>query len=1248
MEHALAKTMMADIKNQMDKEMQTHKNDIYGEYLKLEISGRMHMLIHYNSGRSQAPVYFDIHGGGFYWGTIEDGDLLCHDICCQLGFDVYALDYPLGAQAEYPCALEWLYDTINYLRLNTESFHFDREKMFIGGRSAGGNLAAALCLMAKDRKEFSFAGQILDHPFLDLSGIIQKDQRYTGLNAMPPEFIEIMSNAYANESNRKDSYCSPLNASKEQLQGLPPTIIQTCEWDSLRPDGDIYADKLTDSGVLVFSHCFPGAIHGFTQTQTPEGIKGRQWLMDRLAELVSMMKPNEYTEDLELWHSLPMGMRPKIRYWLPAAAMDKEDLRLEIHKLFERGFGGVEVVVLAMLPEEIARGETGWGSALWNEMMDVIAETTNALGMTMDIANGPAWPISTPEVESAEDPAALRELTWGEKDLPSGTRYTGALPAPRKLRDEGKPKLIHVMAYLETADRVLEKESYVDLMPFLDLDRQLIDWEVPTVKAGHWKLFAFYSQPSGQKTNAGQCYVIDHLGRAGAQACERYWDKVFKDRNYPSMESFFCDSLEYEVAMEWSPDFAGEFETRRGYSLLPYLPFVGMADTYPACDIPGYTLEDKKLSEMVNHDYKETLTQCYCENHLAVLENMAKKYGKTIRYQVAYNKPFEVERSALSVSIPENEALGRPAVDYQKTMAAAAHLGRKERYSFECAAEFGHSYGQDYEDLLWWVKRSLMAGMNAQVLHGASYSGGYSGKHSVDGQIPGSTWPGFEGFGKFVSNYWNRTLSIPDAKGCLDTVTRLNMVFRKQARVDCAIFRNAYGSDGLGSEFCLYPDGGRLSNKGYSYETVTEYLLQLPVCTVTDGILDKDGVGYKCLIIPEVKFLSLTAIRRLEALAVAGWPILWVGKRPDCAMFYGEWDSLQKQQEWQQAIERLWTMKGVLHACTLKQVPDVLEAAGIVPEIRLAGDMDIMTAVRWDRENHWRYYALYGYNPVEYAPEEPNSEELAVSAIYKKGTTKPSYRRPGTTGRKHILAGLKGNGNVYRCDPWSGRKEKMAFADNGSGYMAGWLDIEEDEMILLAMDLSDVGQTKGQLAAKPDLCLETQAGTMNTSSGNRVTVTFTELELESFEPIQKGEVSFFRSGFSGCKQCLKLEQLLPWRHLDHRLEHFAGRGTYYGFVNIEAFDPNRRYILSLGEVSDTFTVVVNGKAADFPDQVMKRVDITGLLHDGANELKVVVVSNLYNRLFSEHMPCWPMELVYVPRDYGIWESDTKQVGVFLR
>lgn len=267
------------------------------------------------------------------------------------------------------------------------------------------------------------------------------------------------------------------------------------------------------------------------------------------------------------WKEIPIANRPKIRYWLPAAAVDQEDLREEIRQLYERGFGGVEVVSLHRYAA-LYESEDGWGGEHWNQTIQTI--------------------------------------------------------------------------------------------------------------------------------------------------------------------------------LDWTPSLPEEFEKRRGYSILPYLPFIGARGKILLSppDIPGYCLEDPVIGEMVNHDYLETLTQCYCEYHLGGLSELSERYGKNLRYQVAYNKPFEIERCGLYLNFPENEALGRPSFDYLKTMAASVHLGRRKRYSFECAAEFGHGYGQDYEDLLWWIKRSVMAGINFEVLHGASYSGAYHGELSVDGSMPGVEWPG--------------------------------------------------------------------------------------------------------------------------------------------------------------------------------------------------------------------------------------------------------------------------------------------------------------------------------------------------------------------------------------------------------------------------------------------------------------------------------------------------------------------------
>lgn len=939
---------------------------------------------------------------------------------------------------------------------------------------------------------------------------------------------------------------------------------------------------------------------------------------------------------IEEWTDIPKEARPRIRYWLPGAAVEKDDLRQEIQLLKERGFGGVEIAD-AMKFSFVSRSEDGWGTENWNQVLKTVGDTTMELGMAMDVTNGPLWPISSPAIKNADEPGAGCELTYGVTVCQNGGYYRGELPERKVIHKEGRPVLIQVLAYQEREEKILLMDSFLDLNGWVKDKGDVVELEgtLPEAQEGcRWLIFAFYRQPTGEKAGSTPYYVIDHFSEEGVKACEQYWTTVMeKLGNLPSMESFFCDSLEYHASLEWTPAFPEEFLLHRGYSILPFLPFIGRprAASGEKSSVDqngtGYRAEDPKLVEMIQADYAEVLTQCFCEKHLAALERMAEKFGKTVRYQVAYNKPMEVERSALYVAIPENEALGRVSMDVQRTMAAAAHLGRKKRYSFECAAEYTNAYGQDQEDLMWWVKRSQMAGMNAQVLHGASYSGSCGKWEEV---LPGFAWPGFEAFRKAVSNYWNRTLSVEDTRECMDTIARTNAIFQKKAKVDCAIYRESFLDDGLGSEFCIYEDNGMLSKNGYSYETVSTALLELPVCRVDNHELDAAGVGYRCLIIPRQEAVCITFLYRVQKLMADGLPVIWLGKRPFRSIYYGEWRTIEQRERWERQMKLVWNHPDLIHLDSAAQVPNTLLNRGIYPRIQVENVMesgDIVTATRVDEERRIRYYAVYGYNRVVCTPDAPDPKSMGASAFYQRETVKGHYRRPGEKSQRTIRVKLEGEGAVYLCNPWNGRSYLLNFTEE-SGYMRGAVSLEEDEMVLLAV-------FEGEKAADETVYrINAEKGILEC-----IPLALTSLELEDFQADTPSEFSFLRSHYTGNRRKIALSQLLPWHELENDLEAFAGRGIYFGTVRIDSFYFNRRYVLKLTEVSDTFRVWVNGHMADFPDQVLKEVDITELLREGENHIEIVVTANLYNRLVGakkdEPDLFFRIPIPYEPKRYGI-------------
>lgn len=246
----------------------------YGEPMSVFVKG------------SERPVYFDIHGGGFAWGTKEDCNFFGHELSEQLGMNVYSLDYPLSPENVYPSQLEYLLETIDYMVQNSEKYGIDRKRIFVGGRSVGANLAAALCIRTRNQTTWKFSAQVLDHPWLDIKGIIPDSQRFIQEEMNFMELLRLLGSVYASDEEKDNLDCSPILAGKEVLCAVAPAVIQTCEYDSLRNDGDVYAMKLREAGNRVIHRVAPEAAHGFTEENNPKAKEGRQWLINALMEIL--------------------------------------------------------------------------------------------------------------------------------------------------------------------------------------------------------------------------------------------------------------------------------------------------------------------------------------------------------------------------------------------------------------------------------------------------------------------------------------------------------------------------------------------------------------------------------------------------------------------------------------------------------------------------------------------------------------------------------------------------------------------------------------------------------------------------------------------------------------------------------------------------------------------------------------------------------------------------------------------------
>jgi acetyl esterase len=210
------------------------------------------------------PVMVYMHGGGWTTGDYTLVDPIVRALANRSGYAILSLDYRLGPENKYPAAVEDVYDTVRWVVENANDWGLDPHSIGVGGDSSGGNLAAAVTLLCRDRGGPQLSFQLLVYPALDHHYQNESFQRFgDGLSsALSREDIAWFHQLYANSLEELDlPYLSPLRAAS--LAGVPRALLVQAEIDPLFQEGVEYADRLAAAGVPTERRVFPGMFHGF-------------------------------------------------------------------------------------------------------------------------------------------------------------------------------------------------------------------------------------------------------------------------------------------------------------------------------------------------------------------------------------------------------------------------------------------------------------------------------------------------------------------------------------------------------------------------------------------------------------------------------------------------------------------------------------------------------------------------------------------------------------------------------------------------------------------------------------------------------------------------------------------------------------------------------------------------------------------------------------------------------------------------
>jgi acetyl esterase len=223
------------------------------------------------------PVVIYIHGAGWVFGNAHTHDRLVRELAVGAGAAVVFPEYDLSPEARYPVAIEQNYAVARWVVAEGAGKGLDATRIAVAGDSVGGNMAAALTLMAKERGDVPLVQQVLFYPVTDAAFDTGSYEDFATGFFLRRDAMQWFWDQYTTDAaQRQQITASPLRATPEQLAGLPPALVITAEADVLRDEGEAYANKLREAGVPVVATRYQGIIHDFVMLNALRGTNAAE------------------------------------------------------------------------------------------------------------------------------------------------------------------------------------------------------------------------------------------------------------------------------------------------------------------------------------------------------------------------------------------------------------------------------------------------------------------------------------------------------------------------------------------------------------------------------------------------------------------------------------------------------------------------------------------------------------------------------------------------------------------------------------------------------------------------------------------------------------------------------------------------------------------------------------------------------------------------------------------------------------
>ena len=871
----------------------------------------------------------------------------------------------------------------------------------------------------------------------------------------------------------------------------------------------------------------------------------------------------------------PIQFAPFARWWWPGNNVDTTELRREINLFADNDFGGVEIQPLNLFipgtTEAKAKALT-WDTPDYYANVIAVLNEARKRGITVDMTDGSGWPPGGPFLSTDDGFISLESASV---DLGGNSNNAVALPTITNTSDRPS-RLVAVLAVKtllkkagdKTSTIPLDQSSVIVVTQYVKNDS--LYWKAPV---GTWKLIAFWSKPSTQKTMTAsptQGPVMNHLD--STKVLKSYKHLFGERTGLPPyfgnpMRAVFNDSYEFAVDRHYAYGFIDYFKKHRGYDITPWLPAETQRGynyvTYmrPKTD-PDFMFSDQDWR--LKYDYDLTISELLGEQFIKASRDWLEPQGLLHRTQ-AYGLNMDMIVQAGLASIPETESMLGPEANL-KIMTSGGHLYNRPIETSESVVFQGRAYTTTPQKLKIAVDKLFAAGVNQIIYHGVPYhyapaelgpEGWYPFSSTM---VPGMNFSSNLGEGnifwkyqKEVNEYINRTqYALRSGKSHADVLIYFpfmdvdNMPANPEEILADGYLQGVEGPLTTGKSAGspskerwarqVYPLINQLAANGITWDWVNDLSIQDAKLT-SDRQINIRGNIYQALILADDSIIQLKTSQKIKYLASKGMNLAATGTLPHMQPSFLNWQENDKLTA--QAIKAALKLANSKYLQSIAAVNKWIKA--LRRPIAFKSEYDFTREVQRDMSNGSRIEFIWN----------KSGEWQTISLLLNKR---------------------------YQSSFWMNADEGKIIRNNSSTVTYRLPPF--GSIILLASAKNDV-----QVKRSPGFFVGTD------QSKAVISLDRWDLKTDSLE--------------------LKRSPLFDWR-TNEKLKFSSSEGIYTSSFQWNNAPVVSHYYLDLGKVYFTAEVYVNGKFAGKRIFAPYMLDITDLLVEGANQVEIRVTTGQLN------------------------------------